>query len=188
MIRNIIYSFVLFSIITSCSMVHNKTKEFKELYSNGELKTVGTLKNNKKTGCWLYYDLNGAKIREENYIDDKLSGKARSWWENGQLKTLAKYHEGMLVDTLKVWNKNGKMGIIIVRSDNGLENGISKSWYPNGILMQTGYFQNGLFDGVWKEYYENGQLSSIKYYDKGNKIGKWIYFQDNGDTLKIEKH
>ncbi|WP_291856600.1 hypothetical protein [Marinilabilia sp.] len=188
MIRNIISLTILISFIASCSMVLNKTKEYKELYSNGELKTVGTLKKNKKTGCWLYYNSNGVKIREENYIDDKLTGEAYSWYENGQIQTFEKYHEGMLVDTFKVWNKNGKMSSLIVRGDNGVENGVSKSWYPNGILMQKGYFHNGLLDSVWEEYHDNGQLSSIKHYNKGDKVGKWIYLQENGDTLKTEEY
>jgi antitoxin component YwqK of YwqJK toxin-antitoxin module len=46
------------------------TGEWEEYYDNGKMKSEGEYTNGKKTGKWKYYDVDGQKLRTEDYQPD----------------------------------------------------------------------------------------------------------------------
>ena len=48
--------------------------------------TIENYKNGKLNGVRTLFHLNGNKMQEENYIDDKLEGKVTSNFEDGSLQ------------------------------------------------------------------------------------------------------
>ena len=59
---------------------------------------------------------------------------------------------------------------------DGKRDGVSRAWWPNGVLKSEWYWDMGLKTGEWKRWHQNGKLNVVKYFDNGQKIGthtKW---------------
>jgi antitoxin component YwqK of YwqJK toxin-antitoxin module len=63
-----------------------------------------------------------------SFIDDKLNGERKRYYENGQLKAICFYIDGKL-------------------------NGEQKWYYPNGQLREICTFIDGTKNGEYKQYY-----------------------------------
>jgi antitoxin component YwqK of YwqJK toxin-antitoxin module len=95
------------------------------------------------------------------------------------------------------------------RYENGLKNGLSKSYegnhlvheysYKNGKLNgdSISYYYNGQIrvkvplidgkkEGEWIEYHENDQLKSKGIYKNGKKEGEWVYYKEDGEIDRKE--
>jgi len=87
-------------------------------------------------------------------VDD---GMQRSYWDNGKLKSEARYVDGKL-------------------------DGPYKTWYENGQVFQDGQYSEGMMDGSWLIFYPNGQLAARAQYEKGT--GKQICYNEEGCIIK----
>ena len=89
-----------------------------------------------------------AIIQERNGIaylpneTEPFSGKATSYYENGQLELEANY-------------KNGEL------------HGLVRNWYENGQLKFEANYENGELHGLVRNWYENGQLEFEANYKNG---------------------
>ena len=45
---------------------------------------------------------------ETTYVDDKIHGLYKKWYENGQIEVETKYVDGRLYGLYKYWYKNGQ--------------------------------------------------------------------------------
>ena len=177
----LIVSFALSILfITFCN---NKNGVKKSYYSNGSIKEIGKVVDNKKDSLWTYYNKEGIKIREEFYENGKLNGKAYSWYDNGLIYTEAEYRENLQIREFKVYYDNGQLNSVSNKNEEGVLHGESTIWYENGELRQIRYFKNGIMDSTWQEYNAEGQIINSKSYKNGLKDGVWLQFNEVGDTL-----
>jgi uncharacterized protein len=113
--------------------------------------------NDKKEGLSTYYFANG-KLREEaQYADNKRNGIAREFDTDGQLITLQRFYNGILVEREKINRTDEK----------GLKQGIWKTYYPNGRVKTEVNYKDDLLSGSYKEYDESGNVSVLLQYSKG---------------------
>lgn len=66
-------------------------------YLNGNILAEGIMKNDKKTGEWIWYFENGATQCSVNYIEDKKEGSQLFWSESGNPAKEEIYKNGDLV-------------------------------------------------------------------------------------------
>lgn len=90
--------------------------------------------------------------RSNTKIYEIYDGKIKHWHENGKLKSIDNYR-------------------------NGLREGFQYSWYSDGALMSKTYYICGKTYGYKKEWFSNGQLKSIQYYmnDMSHGIAKTFH-------------
>ncbi len=143
--------------------------------------------SNRKTE----YDENGNKIREYELVNNKLSGVYKEFYEDGKLKAIHIYKNGLKTDSSTYYNTKEEIVLI----DKYLQNNIIyQKEFNNNILLSEGEFSytsssqlNKNQIGKWKYYKKNGKLEKIIEYI--NLCGKqytnqgW-YFDEKGDTLK----
>jgi len=91
----------------------NPDGEFVEYYPNQVLRKTGQFKDNKRDGRWVYYELNGNKMMEENYYQGKMHGWQIGYKPNGSEGERSYFYYGdrlegkRLQRTLLELKKNG---------------------------------------------------------------------------------
>jgi antitoxin component YwqK of YwqJK toxin-antitoxin module len=60
---------------------------------------------------------------------------------------------------------------------NDVLNGVSESYYPNGILQESKTYKKGKLNGTHIKMYENGKMRSCSEYnlDKCTSVKRWSY-------------
>jgi len=71
----------------------SEIEKLEEYWPNGQKKSEGTYKDDKRDGLWTEWHENGQKYKELTYKDGKWDGLYTRWLENGQ-----KWFEGTYKD------------------------------------------------------------------------------------------
>ena len=116
----------------------NRSEELKKIPSTKSMErknNVWYLKNSDQpySGPFIDYFFNGKKQGEGFLYGGKVDG----------LRTIYR------VDGSKSFFRN---------YTNGIANGYSEEYFPNGKLKQKGSFKDGLDDGLWIDYYSTGNI------------------------------
>jgi uncharacterized protein len=185
----------------------NKTGIWEEYWSNGELLSKGSYKNDDRNGYWeTYYD-NGNLYSKGSYKDGKRDGYWEEYYDNGKIWFKGDYKNNELIKKLSIteeqnkklfiprklnaddsryseWNNAQpiKDGIRINQYDiEGNKQGYWELYYSNGKLEYKGSYLNGLRDGYFEEYYSNGKIFLKGSYVNGNLNGLFEeYYFSNG--------
>ncbi|MBP5366726.1 MAG: hypothetical protein J6Y82_12545 [Bacteroidales bacterium] len=110
-----------------------------------------------REGFWRIEGING-KVEEGNYAAGKKVG---------------------------IW-KTTKNGIIQseVTFTDGQAIGEATIYFPDGTLMEKGYWNIDHWEGGYDRYHENGKKACQFTYDKrGRREGRQLYFHENGKVL-----
>ncbi|NOG58578.1 MAG: hypothetical protein HND54_12635 [Bacteroidetes bacterium] len=67
-----------------------------EKYDNGQVKRIGSVKNGKNQGKWVWYYENGNKKMEGNFLNGKRHGVWTTWYANGKKLTVGNYENDRL--------------------------------------------------------------------------------------------
>lgn len=167
----------------------------REYYSNGQVKKVGSFKNNIPEGVTREFSENGeiiaAKIyKAGNIIGDGIvdasglkQGEWKEYYETGELKASGKYENGLKIGEWKYWYENGKLeqkGIYV----KGEKPDKEWTWYfKNGNTLRKETYINGIENGFLTEYSDSGTIITYGEYVDGLEEGVWTY--QLGD-IKIE--
>lgn len=149
MINKIFYILII-SLSFSCSNLQTVITE------NGK-EGKGYLKNNLKTGKWVFYD-------------------------NGKINSSGKFYKNLKTGTWKYYYPNEKIHQI-GNYINDQQNGIWKFYFDNGQLMGFGEFSNNQQIGLWKWYHKNGNLYTERLYNEDKLIEIKSCFDKNGKSL-----
>ena len=124
----------------------------RQYYESGNLMSEIFVMNGKKHGeCKYYYDYE-KKLRIMSikpYIDNKLNGEIKNYYDLGQLNWICIYIDDMANGEYKQYYKNGKINIICNFIDNKL-NGEYKRYNENGDLIEQSIYDNGEKIFTWK--------------------------------------
>jgi antitoxin component YwqK of YwqJK toxin-antitoxin module len=97
-----------------------------------------------------------------------------------KLKGVYYYDDSPFIGTLFELGSNGDT-MQLMTLENGIRNGISKKWWPNGVLKMSANFENDLYEGRVEEWYENGLPYTAFHYKKGKEDGKQKGWEIDGD-------
>jgi antitoxin component YwqK of YwqJK toxin-antitoxin module len=136
----------------------NKTV-IKTFYSNGKVKEIIKLKNNKKHGSQKNYNNSGVLQSQINYSNGLLCGE------------YIKYNaEGNVVEK-KSYRCNDKTSWL---HGKYIE-------YAGKVLISKGTYKDSLKEGKWYQYHSNGNIKSECTYKNGQPFGEQIYYNNNGN-------
>jgi antitoxin component YwqK of YwqJK toxin-antitoxin module len=98
-------------------------------------------------------------------VQDTLSkpGETVEYFPNGQVKTRGKLNE------------------------NGNREGLWVAYYDNGIKWSESYYVDGVLDGHSLTFYPNGGPRYVGEYDMGERFGTWKFYDEEGNITKEEK-
>jgi len=116
----------------------------KSYYYSGKILSQIDYRSGIKSGNCTYYFENGNKQSESYYLNGKLKGEYKSYYESGELNESGKY----------IYDKNN----IYSR-----KNGSWKTYSKDGKLKSEAIIENGITK-QWQTYTSNGE---INYADTG---------------------
>lgn len=180
----------------------SKEGEWKDYFPTGELRGVGSYKNNLQTGRWAFYYKNGKKEQEGSYVRGLYDGLWTWYHEYGNVWREETYFNSR-EDGVSV--ENDEKGNIITKGEylngeregawfykvndhteegtyqTGLRSGTWKYFYEDGVLQFEGNFSQGLAEGKHKYYYPNGILREERYYERGVREKNWKKYNELGN-------
>ncbi len=181
-----------------------KNGPWKDFYPDGKLKAEGVYNNNLNTGKWLFYYNDGKKEQEGSYLRGNLDGIWRWYHSNGNLWREESYFNGREDGESVEYDEEGniivqgnylngeKEGFWVIQIgdqreegefQSGLENGVWKYFYNDGVLKFEGEFKQGLAEGRHKFYYPDGTLMEERYYSRGLREKNWKKYDELGNLF-----
>lgn len=185
--------------------------QWRDFYSNGQLRYEGQFKNDKCKGVFKYYDEqgnlkatnefdksgekalnktyapNGRVIATGYYLNQKKEGEWKYYDENsGQLRLAEDNKAGMVHGWSRLYSP--KNGVLAEETQfvEGQPNGQCKKYSDTGVLLMECQYCNGLLDGPTKTYYPSTALKEEGQYAKGEKTGLWKTYNEDGDIIAEE--
>ena len=95
-----------------------------------------------------------------------FSGRAVSYYKNGQLQMRISLKDGKQDGPSEWYNENGQLDKKTSFKDGKLD-GPMESYYENGQLETKAHHKDGELDGLYESYFENGQLDNKSCYKNG---------------------
>lgn len=127
------------------------------------------------------YDLNGKKLKEENYKNNLLDGDYIIWDKNGKIMYKTKLKNG--TGNVKIiFEESGEYYIEEYSVKDGMNDGEYKTTYKDKIISQENY-KVGVLDGIQSYYSEKGEKLSEKIYKNGMLDGKYTIWNKDGKLM-----
>ncbi len=186
---------------------------YKGYYSNkGNLKSEGTIKDNKLEGTWTYYLEDGNTIKQTiDYANSLFNGFRKDYYETGELQALISLKDGKKDGQAIYYYKNGEVKESKIYKE-GIENGRLFKYFEDGSIQYSGtfwegkeidtsttYFPSGkikqrfickadtinmVFEGKLITYFESGRSKSIFELLNWEANGESKFYNENGTLLK----
>lgn len=154
----------------------NNTYAVSDFFISNQIQMTGRYKNVKmkeKQGHFVYYEENGQKSSEGDYLNDKVEGLWISWFDNGTKKSEGKYVKDRKDGEWSYWNKYGQL--------------MAKEYFRNGVIyLSEGYHENGTL-GFRGEYNASGVLTTGIYWNSDGREyfkGKYKYGMRDGEWTR----
>jgi antitoxin component YwqK of YwqJK toxin-antitoxin module len=175
-------------------------------YSDGSIRYRGTFKNDKPVGQFTRYYPNGSKMAEMEFCEAGIRARAELFYQDGTRAASGIYVDEKKDSIWKYFSYYDGRPAFFETFNNGLKEGSSGVWYPNGELSELFWYENNMRHGPWQQYYENGAVRidarfendlrhggftfyspsgriefSGEYY-RNRKHGQWKWFDESGDV------
>lgn len=111
-----------------------------------------------------------------------------SFFENGRPKSFNLFIEGNGKEVLTAFeelHENGAVKITGKLNPKGQRIGLWESFYEDGTPWSIGTFENDIENGVKKTWYPNGKLRYEGVIENGEPVGDWVFWTEKG--VKSEK-
>lgn len=139
---------ILFALLAGATAAFAQLDTIRETYPDGSISRIYTVQQgtNVREGTSYSYHPNGQLAVEAPYINGKLDGVFRSYFESG-----------------KVWQTIGYKA--------GIEEGVSTTYYENGFKKSKEVYKSGILHGTVEEFYDNGKIRRRLPYALGSVHG-----------------
>jgi antitoxin component YwqK of YwqJK toxin-antitoxin module/Tfp pilus assembly protein PilF len=169
-------------------------------YINGKPESEGWAQAGDFQGEWLFYDERGRLTTKEYYLNGDLDGFKEEYNPKGRKTLEEKYKRGWL-DNLTQFDDAGNIMAVdsfpkgsgkyvlyypnkqkMTEGDyvNGDFNGAYKTYYFDGSIDASYFYNKGFEDSTYVSYFYGGQKYSEGRYQRGNRAGVWKYYEEDG--------
>ncbi len=183
-----------------------KQGAWKKLDDQGTCVYIGQFKDDKPYGVFTYFDTDGKKMTEMDFLNGGPVAYGKMFGVNGMLQAQGKYlnqlkdslwtfytDDGLLLS--EEWYVNGKkegksvtyhpgtkQPAEIVNYKNGLEEGPWVQYYQDGKKEGEGVYLDGNYDGKQVWYFPDGKINIMGNYQHAVKDGIWVYYTEDATT------
>nr|MBK9652343.1 hypothetical protein [Bacteroidota bacterium] len=143
----------------------------KDFYPNGSIRSEETLLQNIKQGTCNYYFENGRIKSKAKFDKGRQDGVTINYNSQGDIISLQTFKNGYLTADEKI-NRRDKFG---------LKQGAWKAFYDNMQIKSEGVWDDDKKNGVFKEYTADGQILKTEVYKNDE-----LLVQQLTEAVKIE--
>ena len=172
----------LFVISFSLWGVEPKVVSFDKLQKRGKVGSQLTYIPNQDTpftGKAVSFYSNGQKKVEATFKDGKRDGLITTWYADGQKKWEENKRDGLATE----WYENGQKKMEINFKDDKPD-GLTTEWYENGQKMSEENYRNGKGDGLITTWYADGQKRYVGNYKDGKLMSAEVW-KPNGEKCPV---
>lgn len=187
-----------------------KQGAWKKLDEQGTVVYVGQFKDDKPYGVFTYFDTDGFKMTEMNFLNGGPVAYAKMYYIDGKLQAEGKYvnqkkdsiwnfynSDGLFLST-ETWVMGSREGKCIVYHPgtkqpasitifkHNLEEGPYVEYYLEGQKKMEATYVAGNFEGTATWYFADGRINIIGSYQHAVKHGKWTYYTADGKVKGTE--
>jgi antitoxin component YwqK of YwqJK toxin-antitoxin module len=151
-------------------------------YPKNIVSQTGFFTNNRATGQWRAWYRKSQLQTEGVMQNGYFTGIWKSYYENGQLKTVQTYEDSIAASRRTALDLNtgaANPGLMDDFAPDGILEGASTTWYPNGNKESEVNYHNDTLSGVCTWFRENGQPSSRETYVNG-KVAELDCYDSTG--------
>ena len=151
-----------------------------DLYSNAVLAEYSFADSTRKfkQGVATYYGGNHKRIGQETYVMGIKQGPFAAWQLDGTPRIKGHYKQDKMVDTIEMFNTDGKRKALFYLNDQGIGNG--QEFFTKAGVTGEGKVLDGKQDGLWIYKDKAGRkVMEVTYNEKG--IEKETCFGPNGE-------
>ncbi len=161
---------------------------FHYYYPDGKLKTLSVVTNRGKLAMTTSYFPNGRKMAAGRYLNEKKDSTWQFFSETAEtLVSEENYKNGLAEGVSKVYYPEG--GLSEQRTyKNGIPDGPWEQYYTEGKLKLKGGYQAGEKHGALKTFFISGQVMMSGQYVSGHQAGTWLFYNDKGAIAKKETY
>jgi antitoxin component YwqK of YwqJK toxin-antitoxin module len=156
---------------------HMKDGEIKTYWETGNIKQIENYKRGLNDGVIESYRLDRSLIFKGNYVNNYKDGSWIWYYLNGK-KMKQQLYESMVAKKITGWNEDGQK-ISEVEYDGMLYNGNYIVWYDNGNKKEHKIYKNNQLEGKWIEWHSNGIKRGEGNMKFGMMHGKWTFWYHN---------
>lgn len=189
-----------------------KQGKWEAKYDNGQIRYQGQFIDGKESGTFSFYDENGNLKATNSFSENGSKAYNKTFSEDGVVIA-----EGFFIDKKRegewrFYDEKTKTLILTEEYQNGILNGVSRTYFLTGNLSEETHYINGTKQGLWQKFYANNMLEAkanylddqfdgegIFYYSNGIikeqgsfksgiKIGIWKIFDDEGNLISEDEH
>jgi antitoxin component YwqK of YwqJK toxin-antitoxin module len=157
-----------------------KQGAWKKKDENGTVVYVGQFKDDKPYGLFTYFDSEGKKMTEMNFVQGGNVAYAKMFYIDGKLQAEGKYVSQKKDSLWKFYNADG----LFLSEETwvmGKKEGKAVVYHPGSTQAASiTYYKNGLEDGMYTEYYADGKKKMEVKYVAGNMEGTAIWYFPDG--------
>lgn len=182
MIHKIAFCCLILVAVSSCKLkvvsLKNDAGKVEERYQ------VMRKQKEVKHGFYKLYHSNGRVAIDRAYLKGKVNGEEKTFYDNGQLESVAIVKKGTYNGPFFYYYENGTLKQEGTYIENSME-GDLKTYYKNGQLKETVTMQNTMEQGPYVEYHENGELKAKGQYKDGDqRHGIIEIYSSEGEFIK----
>ncbi len=179
-------------------------------YEDGRIKTEAYYENDKLSGAYKEYDMNGDIALLLQYTKGVLIEKEDStgldveirnnYDDQGNIVYSGTYRENIPVGIHRMYDISGKVinsvlydnqGIRVgegIITNEGKKEGDWKYFYPDGKVKSSGKYVNNLEAGKWNYYYNDGKTEQTGVFKQGKADGLWQWYYADGSLKREEEY
>lgn len=155
---------IIFFILRPIIIYYTAEREYKNYYSDGQIKEKGKFKDYKRNGTWNeYYRTGNIKLTGE-YLNNEKIGTWKEYDYNGKLIKKFEYKNNKLNGTVTTYNEDKT--IIKTYNEDKFKNKIIYLFNNGTEIILEGCNENGLFANKGTETKVYKGIKEIKYYDE----------------------
>jgi hypothetical protein len=122
-----------------------------------------------------------------SFIGDWKVVQVKEWYDNGRIKKIESYVNGIQVGIWRTWHINGELAEEVNYVDGKIE-GEWKKWYDNGQMSQKVFCKKGRFSGKFTSWYRDGKIYQEANYKNGKLFGQRRKWYSNGNICEEENY
>lgn len=143
----------------------------------------GTFRNGSPFGIFTYYYPEGSVKTISLFSDDGRLARSVSYFKNGNIMARGNYLETKKDSTWLFYSDNDTNPVSRENYRNGLLNGVSITYYPNGIISETIEYSEGIKNGKWEQFFTDGSPKVKGAFKNGENDGHFLLLFPNGKTM-----
>jgi len=176
----------LLASLTACGVPEAELQEgpVARAYADGSRWVEGQLIAGLPAGTWRTWYPDGQPKSVDTYLDGRLEGPSSAWFADGRPRFEGAYEAARPTGFWKRWYKSGQP-LSEGRYQAGVRLGAWTNWYPWGTVQIEADYTGSGGDGSFTHFYEDGQEKSRGAVVDGLRDGEWTEWYEDGTRSKL---